>query len=114
SDIDPVAVEVARANLQVNGLSGRIACVEAAGLAHPDLAALAPFDLILANILKGPLLALAPDFAANLGPGGHAILSGILTEQAADVVRGYAKAGFAELSRMDLGDWTTLLLRRNG
>ncbi|WP_333682962.1 50S ribosomal protein L11 methyltransferase [Pontibaca methylaminivorans] len=114
SDIDPVAVEVARANLGVNGLSGRIACVEAAGLAHPDLAACAPFDLILANILKGPLLALAPDFAARLAPGGHAILSGILTDQAAGVAQRYAQAGFTELSRMDLGDWTTLLLRRDG
>ncbi|MGB3553621.1 MAG: 50S ribosomal protein L11 methyltransferase, partial [Jannaschia sp.] len=53
SDIDSVAVDVARANLAVNGMEGRVNCVEAAGFEHPELAG--PFDLIFANILKGPL-----------------------------------------------------------
>jgi ribosomal protein L11 methyltransferase len=70
SDIDPVAVEVALANVKANGLVGRVACVESIGFDSPVLRAGAPFDLIFANILKGPLIELAPDIAAHLEPGG--------------------------------------------
>ena len=111
SDIDAQAVEVARANIRANDLSGRITCVEAAGFDHPDFATAAPFDLILANILKGPLLALAPDMARHLAPGGHAILSGILNQQAAEVVEVYARFGINPVDSDSIGDWTTLTLR---
>jgi ribosomal protein L11 methyltransferase len=110
SDIDPVAVEVAAANLAANGVSERVRCVEAAGFDHPDLAAAAPFDLIFANILKGPLLSLAPAMAAHSAKGGHVILSGILNEQAADVMAAYAAEGFRPVHRATLGEWTTLTL----
>jgi len=112
SDIDAVAVDVARANLAANGMTGALTCVEAAGLDHPDLAAAAPFDLILANILKGPLIGLAPDIAASSAPGGTAILSGILTPQADDVVRVYESAGFTTVRRDEIAEWTTLTLAR--
>lgn len=112
SDIDPVAVEVAGANVAANGLAGRIAVVEAAGFDHPAIAAAAPFGLVFANILKGPLLALVPSMAQQIAPGGIAILSGILTDQA-DAVRGaYEAGGFVAVSRKDFGDWSTLVLRR--
>ncbi|WGH79366.1 50S ribosomal protein L11 methyltransferase [Jannaschia ovalis] len=110
SDIDAVAVEVAEANLRVNGMAGRVTCVEAAGFDHPDLAG--PFDLIFANILKGPLIELAPAMARAAASGGHAILSGILNPQAEDVIAAYDAAGFALAARRELGDWTTLTLRR--
>ena len=112
SDIDPVAVEVAEANAQANGLAGRIVCLEATGLDHPDLTAAAPFGLIFANILKAPLIALAPAIAAALQPQGFAILSGILSEQADDVVETYAGCGFTQHDREDIGDWATLVLRK--
>jgi ribosomal protein L11 methyltransferase len=112
SDIDPVAVDTARANAEANDLAGRVACVEAAGFDHPALAAAAPFDLVFANILKGPLLALAPDMAAHIAPGGRVILSGILNEQGDDVVATYISSGFALHSRNEYGDWTTLVLTR--
>ncbi|MGR3805816.1 50S ribosomal protein L11 methyltransferase [Marinibacterium profundimaris] len=112
SDIDPVAVEVAEANARANGLEGRLHCVEAAGFDHPALAGAAPFDLIFANILKGPLMALAPDLCGALAPGGHAILSGILVEQADDVVAEYSRFGTNLQRRDDIGDWTTLILIR--
>ncbi|WP_299813663.1 50S ribosomal protein L11 methyltransferase [uncultured Jannaschia sp.] len=113
SDIDAVAVEVAAANVAENGLAGRIECVEAAGFGHPVLTEAAPFALIFANILKGPLIDLAPDLAAHAAPGGHAILSGILNPQAEDVIAAYTAAGFALADRLTLGDWTTLTLRRS-
>ena len=114
SDIDEVAVDVAAANVLANGLEGRVTCVEAAGFDHPDLASAAPFDLVFANILKGPLVALSPDLCANLRPGGYAILSGILNEQADSVISVYAENGTNLVRRDVIGDWTTLLLQRNG
>ena len=112
SDIDPVAVEVAEANLRANAMQGRVRCVEAAGFDHPEIRARAPFDLVFANILKGPLIALAPDMAANLCPGGHAILSGLLNEQADEVIAVYAQNGINLTHRAEIGDWTTLTLCR--
>ena len=114
SDIDQVAVDVAEANARANGLGERVKCLEAAGFDHPDLKAAAPFDLVFANILKGPLVALAPDMAAHMAEGGHAILSGILNPQAEDVITAYAENGLGLAHREEIGDWTTLTLRKSG
>ena len=111
SDIDAVAVDVARANVAINGLDGRIACVEAAGFEHAALAG--PFDLIFANILKGPLIELAPAMAAHAAPGGMVILSGLLVVQADSILTAYADAGFDLAAREDIGEWSTLVLRHN-
>lgn len=110
SDIDEVAVDTARANLSANGMDGAVACVTCAGFDAPELGAGAPYDLIFANILMGPLIDLAPDMARHSAPGGHALLSGILNEQADTVAAAYAEQGFAETDRLVLGDWTTLTL----
>jgi ribosomal protein L11 methyltransferase len=112
SDIDQVAVDVAEANVSINALSGRIQCLEAAGFAHPQIAAAAPFDLVFANILKGPLIELAPDMARHLAHEGLVILSGLLVIQAEAVTAAYVAAGFAPVSREDLGEWSALVLRR--
>lgn len=114
SDIDEVAVDVAEANLKANGMKGTVQCLEAAGFDHPDLQAKTPYDLIFANILKGPLVALAPDLTNHLKPGGYAILSGILNEQADDVLEVYFQNGTNLLSRDEIGEWTTLLLQKKG
>ena len=112
SDIDEVAVDVARANAAANNLADRLICVEAAGFDHPELASRAPFDLVFANILKGPLVALAPDMAEALAPEGYAILSGILNEQADDVIEVYAQSGINLVNREVIGDWTTLTVQK--
>ena len=112
SDIDPVAVEVAVANVKANGLVGRVDCVESIGFDAPVVRAGAPFDLIFANILKGPLIELAPDMAAHLTVGGMAILSGLLVEQADDILEVYRAQGLALEAREDLGEWSALTLRR--
>lgn len=112
SDIDAVAVEVAVANTAINGLAGRVECLEAAGFGHPRLAEAAPYDLVFANILKGPLIELAPDMAAHVGKGGLCILSGLLVVQAEAVTAAYVAAGFALEAREDIGEWSTLVLKR--
>jgi ribosomal protein L11 methyltransferase len=112
SDIDRVAVDVAEANVAINNLQGRIECLEAAGLDHRRIKAAAPYDLIFANILKGPLIELAPAIATHLATGGRAILSGLLAVQADSVTAAYVAAGLCLQSRDDLGEWSTLVLQR--
>jgi ribosomal protein L11 methyltransferase len=113
SDIDAVAVEVAEANVAANDLAGRVRCIEATGLDHPELQAASPYDLIFANILKGPLIALAPEITARLRDNGKVILSGILNEQADEVIAVYAQAGNSLEHREEIGDWTTLVISKN-
>ncbi|WP_435259867.1 50S ribosomal protein L11 methyltransferase [Thioclava sp. FR2] len=113
SDIDEVAVDVARANVAINKMDGRLECLEAPGFGHPSLGEAAPFDLVFANILKGPLIELAPDVAAHLAPGGLAILSGLLVIQADAVTAAYVEAGHELAGREDIGEWSTLVMRRN-
>lgn len=112
SDIDEVAVDVARVNAQANGLEDRINCIEATGFDHPDLDAAAPFDLIFANILKGPLIELAPSMQSAIAPGGYVILSGILNEQADEIVEVYSQFGINLMHRCEIGEWTSLMLKK--
>lgn len=111
-DIDPQAVDVARANVIANGLDGRVECVEAVGFDHPLIEDAAPYDLVFANILKQPLIDLVPDMVRYIAHGGKAILSGILTTQADEVTAAYANGGLALERRDDFGDWSTLVVTR--
>ena len=113
SDIDAQAVDVARANVACNNLEGRVTCVEAAGFDATELKQAAPFDLVFANILKGPLIGLAPDMSDSISSGGYAILSGILNEQADEVIDVYARNGFNLVNRDEIVEWTTLIVRKN-
>lgn len=112
SDIDAVAVEVAKANLVINQCENRVKCIESAGFEHPYFQVIAPFDLIFANILKGPLIELAPEISNHLKVGGFAILSGLLTSQAQDVIKAYEHSGHRLISCTDIGEWSTLLLEK--
>ncbi|MEC3859685.1 50S ribosomal protein L11 methyltransferase [Mesobacterium sp. TK19101] len=113
SDIDPVAVEVAEANVRANNLQGRVSCIEATGFDHPVLTEAAPFDLVFANILKAPLIDLSPTMSSALAPGGYAILSGILNRQADEVIEVYRQNGNSLVHRDEIGEWTTLTLQRD-
>ena len=112
SDIDAVAVDTAAANVIANGLDGRVVCIEAAGFDHPLLEDNAPYDLVLANILKQPLIDLAPDMARMVAPAGRIVLSGILVTQAEEVVAAYREAGFALDRRDDGAEWSALVMER--
>ena len=82
----------------------------AAGFDAPDLRNNSPYDLIFANILKAPLIGLAPEMGAGIADGGFAILSGILNEQADDVLSVYRQNGFNLVEKRVIVDWTTLVL----
>lgn len=112
SDIDPIAVDTAAANVIANGLDGRVICIEAVGFNHQMLDDAAPFDLVFANILKQPLIDLAPDMKKHVAKEGRIILSGILVDQADEVVAAYQGHGFTLDRRDDLGEWTTLTMQR--
>ena len=116
-DNDAEAVVVAAENAGLNGVGALCRFVSAAGLTAPELAAPEPYDLIVANILAGPLIDLSDSFAAALRPGGRVLLSGLLVEQAACVLSGYRHRGFGFERRLDLETggawWRTLLLRRS-
>lgn len=110
TDIDPVAIAVTRENMEVNEVE-RIDLLVADGARDPAIEARAPFDLVIANILAGPLIAMAPEVAAIAAPGAAIVLAGLLATQADAVVEAYRAAG-CSLERAELrGGWTILLLR---
>jgi len=110
SDADQVAVEVALANLKANKLENRIACLQATGFDHTQIKSKAPFDLIFANILKLTLIDLAPSIRRYLKSGGHAIISGILDQQAIEIIEVYRQNDLEVQDRIDIGEWVTLTL----
>jgi ribosomal protein L11 methyltransferase len=116
TDIDPVAIEVARDNAAINRVrlghgAGELLLAQADGMASPMLAARAPFDLIVANILAGPLVELASDFARALALGGTVILAGLLDTQAEGVIAAYDAQGIATIDR-GFGEWPVLVCER--
>lgn len=111
-DNDPVAVEVATENIAANGVAARVTLCVGDGYAADALREAQPFDLIVANILADPLEAMAGDLVHHLAPAGHAVLSGLLAAQAEGVLGAHAAHGLALAQRIDLDDWTTLILAR--
>ncbi|MGB7374923.1 50S ribosomal protein L11 methyltransferase [Pontixanthobacter sp.] len=117
SDIDAVCAAVVADNCAANGLAfghrkGQLTMVIADGMEDALLQARGPYDLLIANILAGPLVELAPDFAANVSTGGHVLLAGLLTEQEPTVRRAYRAAGFRLATKLIQGDWSILWLRK--
>jgi ribosomal protein L11 methyltransferase len=112
SDIDPVAVGVARENSQANGVAPWVDAVVADGLGNPALTAAAPYDLIIANILAGPLTRLAPQIAPSLARRGALILSGLLGGQENLVLGFYRHRGLILREIRRDGPWSALLLER--
>lgn len=117
SDIDPVSVAVTSENAAINGVplgrgQGRLALVAAAGADHPTIARRASYDMVIANILAGPLIELAPSLAAILAKGGTLILAGLLDTQADRVLAAYRREGLRLADRIDNGRWPTLRLRK--
>lgn len=112
ADIDPRAVATARENAARNRVGDRIETVLSDGFRNPALARRAPYDLIVANILARPLIALAPAIARHLAPGGWTVLSGLIARQERAVLAAYRARGLRLARRIALGGWSTLALRR--
>jgi len=112
SDIDSVAHSVAKMNILANGLDRNIQCFEASGFAHEQIKTKNPFDLIFANILLAPLLAIATDISKYSLSGGYVVLSGILSEQAELVVNTYTGVGFSLSNQIEIGEWVTIIFRK--
>lgn len=117
SDIDPICTGVVEDNARANGVRlgagrGALTMVVAPGMDDPLLQTRGPYDLLIANILAGPLVELAPDFAAAVPQGGSVLLAGLLETQERAVRAAYLRAGFRLAARMVNGDWSILWLRR--
>lgn len=112
SDIDPLAASAARDNARLNRAAPLVRVVQAAGLSDARLRAVAPYDLIFANILLAPLKRLSRPAAALLAPGGAIVLSGLLLADEASALSSYRAQGLALASRVRLQGWVTLLMRR--
>jgi len=117
SDIDPVSIEVTEENAAINHIPvgrarGRLELALAVGMENGRLKARAPYDLVLANILAGPLVDLAPSVAAALAPRGRLILAGLLDHQAARVAEAYRRQGLMLSFTIRRGEWPTLVMRK--
>jgi len=122
SDIDPAAVDVTADNAALNDVAlgggiGALSLHVAAGVDEAGLQARAHYDLVIANILAGPLIELAPSLCAVLEEGGTLILAGLLDEQADAVIAAYRAQGLRLVDRIDFtlsdeGRWPTLRFRK--
>ena len=111
TDIDKVAIETAKANVEFNCLKGKIRCLQVNGFDHQYVQKCANYDLIMANILKAPLISLASEMTAlSVKNSSFAILSGILTSQIDEVLNAYGQLGWICRDKITIGDWTTITL----
>ncbi|MCY7340003.1 MAG: 50S ribosomal protein L11 methyltransferase [Sphingomonas bacterium] len=114
TDIDPISIDVTNDNARINGVTighapGQLLLAVADGMDHPMLATRAPFDLLIANILAGPLIELAPTFAASVAPGASVVVAGLLDTQADAVIAAYEAEGMKVVERGG-GEWCVLVL----
>ena len=114
TDIDPISIDVTRDNAAINRVpighgAGELLLAVADGMDHPVLTARAPFDLLIANILAGPLIDLAPHFAKAVTPGATLVLAGLLDTQADAVIAAYA-AQEMKVAERGAGEWCVLVL----
>lgn len=112
SDIDEQAVAVAWQNAKRNKVETYLHCLKSDGVASPALQQEAPFQVVVANILAGPLMQLAPDLAPMVAPGGHLILSGFLKSQETELLDIYLSLGFELAQRIQDGDWVAVCLKK--
>ncbi len=112
SDIDPLAVKVARKNARANDVGPAVEIITAAGLNAHRFRQRGPYDLVLANILLGPLVRLAPLMPPLLAPSARVVLSGLLDSHAHTALMAYRAQGLMLEKRIRLEGWTTLILRK--
>ncbi len=112
SDIDPLAVRVARDNARLNGTGDLVETIRATGFSAPEFTKHGPFDLVLANILANPLRQMATQMARHLAPSALVILSGLLPHQAQSVIAAYRARGLVLKRHLQIEGWSSLLMQR--
>lgn len=112
SDIDQVAVKIARHNAYINQQHPKLNIRHAAGTTAPLIQKNAPYDLIIANILARPLIAMAKDFTKITQKKGYILLSGLLWWQRQRVAAAFVAQGLQIVSFNKCGEWCGLLLRK--
>ncbi len=110
-DMDGPSVETAIENAEKNAMP-TLPFVTAAGTQHADILANAPYDLMIANILAGPLVTLAPEMCAALATDGTMILSGLLIRQEEEVIAAYVAQGLKCVHRLNREEWSAITLMR--
>ena len=111
TDIDPIAINVAKENFALNGVSDTITAITATGLDDDEITSRAPFDLIVANILANPLIELAPQMVPAKAKNGSIVLSGILEEQHDRVVKAYQDQGAKYIKTLHHEGWVAIHLK---
>ncbi|TLP48453.1 50S ribosomal protein L11 methyltransferase [Cohaesibacter sp. CAU 1516] len=109
TDIDPISIETAKDNIRINKVHPFVKLAVAPGFKHPIFAEKGPFDLIVANILAGPLCSMAPELALHTSLGGRIILSGLLPHQRARVIAAYRQQGIKLLRTIEEDGWLVLV-----
>lgn len=113
TDIDPVAIKVAKENARLNGIVSGMALETAPGFHSDSFRKYGPFDLIIANILARPLIRMAPQLVTHLAPGGTVILSGILASQRWKVLSAYNGMRLSHVRTIWRNGWVTIHLRKD-
>ena len=111
TDIDPIAIKVAKENFALNGVAKTITAITATGLDDEEIKKRVPFDLIVANILANPLIELAPQMVPALKKGGSIVLSGILEEQHDRVVKAFEAEGAKYIKTLHHEGWVAIHLK---
>jgi len=112
SDIDPEAMRVTKRNAASNQIAPLLTALTASGIDHRAISQSAPYDLIFANILAGPLVALAPKITPLLSAKGHVVLSGLTVDQERWVLTAWHAQGLVVKNRFRLNNWSTLVMAR--
>lgn len=112
TEIDPRAAYIGNLNARLNGVHRQVRLWVANGVRRPLIRGQGPYDLVLANILKRPLVRLAGDLCRSVKPGGHVVLSGLLTHQEPAIRRAYRQRGMVLVRRTRQENWSTLTWRR--
>ena len=110
SDIDPIAIDVARENFLINNASSSVEFKVCDGI--KDGLEQHKFDLVIANILANPLISLSPQIDSVCKSGSYIILSGFDQEQGKSVAKAYKDLGFKEESVFDCCNWQAICIQK--
>jgi len=114
-DNDAESVRVCSRHANMNGVAlskTAMTCECGDGFNAPAVDKYKPYELIVANILAGAVIEMAPDLVSVLDDNGYAVLSGMLIKQSDLVISAYEGAGLTFKKRYDIGEWSTVVMQK--